>query len=169
MFRSGVAGHAITASGRNIRLQVRDGCMAEAAITIMCYSNRRIFGSARIMTARAGCPVVVLCATDSHICLSHMVNTAMGRRLIRMTIQTIGGIGTCGYYVYDILSRAVMTGGAGAGPVGSDIVFNSLNFRPVPYNMTGAAGRAVRKVIGAERDCCMGWGGAPDSVSGPVT
>ena len=48
----GVTGGAVSTAGRNTRLQVRNSGMAEAAIAIMCYINRSICSSARIMTSR---------------------------------------------------------------------------------------------------------------------
>jgi hypothetical protein len=111
--------------------------MAEAAITIMGYINRSIFGSARIVT------ITTWGHTESHISHGNMVDTAVSRSLIQMTIQTVGGIGTQGYCVNDFLPRAVMTGGAGTYPVGGNIVLSSLNFNPVRHNMTSTAGRAI--------------------------
>jgi len=48
-----MTGRTVTASGRNTRLEVRNGCMTESTISIMGYINCSICGSARIMTARA--------------------------------------------------------------------------------------------------------------------
>jgi hypothetical protein len=75
-----MTGGAVAASSRYTRLQVRNGCMAEAAITTMGYINRSIFGSTRIMTISTGGH------TESHISESNMVDTAVSRRLIRMTV-----------------------------------------------------------------------------------
>jgi len=54
-----------------------------------------------------------------------------------------------------------MTGCTGTGPVGRNIVFNSLNFSPVCHDMTAAAGSPVRKVAGTQSNCmcmfCMSW------------
>ena len=68
-----MARHTIAASGRNTRLQVWNGGMAEAAVTIMGDSDRCIRGSTGVMTACTGCPVDVLNATDRHRACSNMV------------------------------------------------------------------------------------------------
>ena len=68
-----MARHAIAASGRNARLQVRYGGVAEGAVAIMGDSDRRIRGSTGVMTACTGCPVDVLNATNRHRACSNMV------------------------------------------------------------------------------------------------
>lgn len=75
-----------------------------------------------------------------------MVDTTVGRGLVRMTIQAMSRVGAQGYGINDLLSRAVMASGTGAGPVGRNIVFNAFNFRPVGHDMAAAAGSPVRKV-----------------------
>jgi hypothetical protein len=151
----------VTASGRDTRLQVRNGCMTEAAIAIMRYINRSVFSSTRIMT------ITTWAHTEGHISGSYMVDTAMNRQfLVRMASQAIGGIGPKSYCINHLLSRTVMTGGAGTGTVGGNIMFGSLNFRPVRHNMTAGAERARRiigKVTGTYCHCmCMsGMDGLP--------
>jgi hypothetical protein len=76
MHTIGVAGHAVATTRRNTWLQVRNGCMAEVAITAVGDSDRRITGATRIMTACAGCPIEVLNATDSHIPGSCMIRVS---------------------------------------------------------------------------------------------
>jgi hypothetical protein len=49
--RSGMAGGAIAAAGRNTGLQDRNGCMAEGAISTMGDINRCIGGTTWIVTA----------------------------------------------------------------------------------------------------------------------
>ena len=71
--RTCMTGGTVTASGRNTRLEVRNGCMAESTISAMCYINCSIRGSARIMTARAGR------RSERHIPYRYVVNTAMNR------------------------------------------------------------------------------------------
>ena len=51
-----------------------------------------------------------------------VVAVVYGLILIRMTIQTMSRIGTQGYCINNLLTRAVVTGGAGTRTVGSDIV-----------------------------------------------
>lgn len=83
-----------------------------------------------------------------------MVDIAMwGEFLIRMAIQAVGRVGALCDGVNDLLPRAVMTGGAGADPVGGHIVLNANDFRPVRYDMTGAAknARSIKgEIIGAD-------------------
>ncbi len=77
-----------------------------------------------------------------------MIDIAVhGQLLVRMTIQTMGWVGKQIYGVNDLLSRAVMSGDAGARPVGGDIVLDSFNFSPVGHNMTVAA-ELPRRIIG---------------------
>ena len=66
--------HAIAATGRNARLQVWNGGMAEGAVATMGDSNRRIRGATGVMTACTGCPVDVLNATDRYIPCGNMVS-----------------------------------------------------------------------------------------------
>ena len=69
-----------------------------------------------------------------------MIDTAVGRQfLIRMAIQTMGGISAQGYGVDHLLPRAVVTGKTGTGTVSVDIMLDSLYFSPVSYNMTATA------------------------------
>jgi hypothetical protein len=86
-----------------------------------------------------------------------MIDTAVSRCFLRMTIQAVGRIGTQGNGAYDSLSRTIMTGGTGTYPVGGHIVLSSLNFSPTRYNMAGAAGNTIRKVAGTQFNC-MGMG-----------
>jgi len=69
-----------------------------------------------------------------------------------MAVQAMNGRGACGYCDLDFCSGAVMTGGAGTGPVGGNIMFNTFNLRPVGHNMTVTAElarRIIGKVVGA--------------------
>jgi hypothetical protein len=85
-----------------------------------------------------------------------MVDITVPPSLVRMTIQTISRIGTCGYCVNDFLTRTVMTGSAGTGTIGVNIVFSSLYFSPVVYNMTFTAELAIGKIVGTYCNCmCM--------------
>ena len=69
-----------------------------------------------------------------------LMRTAVcGQFLIRMTIQTMSGIGTQGYCINNLLSWAVVTGRTGTVPVGGYIMLGSLYLRPVSHNMTAAA------------------------------
>ena len=145
MLTSRVTCHAIATACRNAWFHVRNGCMAEGAITTMGDIDRRIRGHPRIMTACAGGAEEVLNATDRHIPGSNMV--CVCHRSIGMTIQTVGRVGSQRYGVNELLPRAVVTGGAGAGSVGGHIVF-SVNCSPVRRGMTAPAGRAARQVSG---------------------
>jgi len=127
-----MAGGAVAAAGRDPGLQVRSGGMAKAAITIMRHAHRGICGRTRIVTIRTR-------AGESHISGGHMVDTAVGRRPGRVTIQTVGRIGSRSDGVDDLLSRAVMTGGAGSGPVGGNIMFGAFDLSPGRHHMTAAA------------------------------
>ena len=69
-----------------------------------------------------------------------MIDTAVhGQLLVRMASQTVGRVGAQGNGIYDLLSRTIMTGGAGTGPVSGNIVLDALNLCPVLYNMTVTA------------------------------
>ena len=72
-----------------------------------------------------------------------VVVTVRGQFLIRMTIQTMSGIGTQGYCINNLLSWAVVTGRTGTVPVGGYIMLGSLYLRPVSHNMTVAAWLAI--------------------------
>ena len=76
-----------------------------------------------------------------------MVDTTVGRGLVRMTIQAMSRVGAQGYGINDLLSRAVMAGSAGTGPVGGNIMLGAFDFRPVRHNMTFAA-KSARRIIG---------------------
>ena len=69
--------------------------------------------------------------TQSDISQIYMVDIAVNSKLlVGMAVQTIGGIRTKTYRIYDFLSSTVMTGGAGTGTVRVYIMFGSLNFNP---------------------------------------
>lgn len=72
MFACRVTAHAVAATGRDAGLQIRDGRMAQATIAIMGDIDRFIGGAARIVTAGAAGPVVLLYTADSHISGSEM-------------------------------------------------------------------------------------------------
>ena len=61
-----------------------------------------------------------------------------------MAIQAIGRVGACCDGANDLRSWTVMTGGAGTGPVGGNIMYDAFDFRPVRNNMTVAAMEARR-------------------------
>ncbi len=85
-----------------------------------------------------------------------MVDTAVSRRLGRMTIQAVDRVGAQCNGVNDLQSRAVMAGGAGTGSVGANIMLSALNLTPGRYNMTAAARSTIRKVTGTQADyMCM--------------
>jgi len=139
---AGVAGEAVAAANRDPGLKGRNGRMAEATITEMGHGNRRIGGGARIVTVHTGGR-----STD-HVAERQMVDRAMhGQLLVRMAIQTMGRVGLQGDGVNNFLSRAVVTGGTGAGPVGGDIVRDPFDFSPVRHSMTVAA-ELPRGIIG---------------------
>lgn len=146
-----VAGSTVAAAGRNPGLQVRNRGMTEAAISIMRYGHRGIGGCARIVAGHADG------RSASHIARRHMVDTAVGRGLVSMAIQAVGGIGACCDGVHDRLPRTVMTGGAGAGPVGGDIMRGTFDLRPVRHAMAAATGAPVGEVAGSQRNS-MGMG-----------
>ena len=79
-----------------------------------------------------------------------MVDVAVRRGLVRVAIQAVGRVGARGDGRYDFWSRAVVTGGAGTGPVGGDIMLSALDLRPGRDHMTGAAGNPVRQVTAAQ-------------------
>ena len=85
-----------------------------------------------------------------------MVARAVKRRLGRMTIQAIGRVGACCYSGHNFYSRAVMTGGAGTGSVGGNIMLGTIYFSPVRHNVTIAAGKTTRNVSGIQcNGMCM--------------
>lgn len=71
------------------------------------------------------------------------VGTAMNGRIGRMAVETVGRVGTRCDGVHNRLPRAVMAGGAGAGPVGGNVVRGAFNLRPGCHDVTAAAGGAV--------------------------
>ena len=153
-----VTGCTVAASGRDTRLQVRNCSVAKAAGAFMGHGNRDIWSGPFIMTVRA-----VGCA-ENYITCRHVVDAAVDRQLlVGMAVQAMGRPGAGGYGINDLLPRTVMTGCAGTGPIGEDIVFNSFNFRPVCYNMavrTRGARRIVGEVIGTDchgMDMTMAW------------
>ena len=77
-----------------------------------------------------------------------MVDTAVSHGLVRVAMQAVGRIGACCDGANDLRSWTVMTGGAGTGPVGGDIMLSTINLRPGCDHMTAAAGSPVRKVSG---------------------
>ena len=72
-------------------------------------------------------------------CMVVVGDSVYGQFLIRMTIQTMSGIGTQGYCINNLLSWAFVTGQTGTVPVGGYIMLGSLYLRPVSHNMTVAA------------------------------
>ena len=84
--------------------------------------------------------IVSICTADGHVRSRHMVDTAVCHRLVGMTIET-GGRRTSSDHVDDRLRRAVMTGGAGAGPVGGHVMLGAVNLAPGRHDVTNAAGR----------------------------
>ena len=137
--RTGMAVGAV--AGRNTRLQSRNGGMAEGAISTMGDINRRVSGATRIVT-------VITWTCESYIPGHHMVNTAVyGQFLVRMASQTVGRVGTCCDGGHDLLSRAVMTGRTGTGPVGGNIMLDTFDLGPGRNHMADAAER-TRSVEG---------------------
>jgi len=152
MLAGRVTVHAIAAACRNARLQVRNCRMAEVAITAVGNIDRCISGTTRVVTACTCCPVVVLCTANRHVRSSHMVDTAVSSRFIRMTVQTVGRVGAQGDGIDHLLPRTIMTGFTGTGPVGGYIMFSAINLGPVRHDMTVTAGCAVRQVTGTQRN-----------------
>jgi len=142
-----MAGEAVAAAGRDTGLEVRNRGVTEGAITQVGYGDRGIGGRPRVVTGHTGS------RSAGDIAARHMVEIAVSRQLGRMAIQTVGGIGSSRDGVDDLLSRAVMTGGAGTGPVGGNIMLGAFDLSPVRHHMTAAAGCAVRKVAGTQGDC----------------
>jgi hypothetical protein len=69
-----------------------------------------------------------------------MIDTAVhGQLLVRMASQTVGRVGAQGNGIYDLLSRAVMTGGTGTSPVGGDVMLDTFDLGPGRNHMTAAA------------------------------
>ena len=143
-----MARHTIAASGRNTRLQVRNGRVAEAAVAIMGDVYRLVVGSTRIVTARTGCPVDVLNTTNNYIPSSCM--GCVCHCLISMAIKATCRIGANSNGVNNFLSWAVMTSGAGT-------IVLALYFYPICHSMTVAAGDAARQVSGSQCNrMCIG-------------
>lgn len=84
-----------------------------------------------------------------------MVDTAVEYRLIGMTIQTVGWIGAADYCKLDFGPGAVMTGGAGAVPVGWDKM-HDFNLVPISHSMADTTGSAVGKIAGTQRNGMAG-------------
>ena len=141
-----MAGGTVAAAGRDAGLQVRHGGMTEVAITAMGYGYRAVDGRTGIVTAHAGG------RSSGNIAQGCMIDVGMGRRLGRVTIQAVGGVGARCDGVDDLLSRAVVAGSTGAGPVGGDIVRGAFDLSPVRHHMTVAAGGAARKVAASQRN-----------------
>lgn len=139
-----VTGMTVAAAGRDTGLQVRHRGMTQRTVAVMRNVNRSICRGARIMT------VGTVGRTQGHISDSNMINTAVSRCLIRMTIQAVGRISTQGYGVDYLLPRAVVTGGTGTGTIGVDIMLGSFNFSPVSHNMAAAADRTVGEIAGTD-------------------
>ena len=140
---------ATTASDRNTRLQVRHGGVAEVAITAVSDINSGICSTARVVTAGACRPVVVLRTADKNVSGTasriHVVDTAVSCGLVGMTIET-GGCCACSDHIDNRLCRAVVTGGTGAGAVGGDVMLDALYLSPGRDDMTFAAKLPVRLV-----------------------
>ncbi len=117
--------------------------MTEGAIVQMRHAHRRI-GASRIMTGRAGR------RTRSHIAKRHMIDAAVRDVLTRMTRQAVGRVGAQGDRIDDLLARAAMAGGAGAGAVGRHIMLGGIDFGPGRDHMAGAAGHAVGQIAAAQ-------------------
>ena len=79
-----------------------------------------------------------------------MVDTAMRCRITRMAIQAVGRVTAQGDGVNHFLSRAVMTGGTGAGPVGGHVMLGAVNLAPSRHHVTNAAGRPAGQVSGSQ-------------------
>ncbi len=145
---AGVAGDAIAAADRDSRLQVQSGGVRVTVDTIVQVgsNHRTIIGRTRIVTVQTGsCPA-------SHITESHMVDVP-GQGLVRMAIQAMGRGGTQCEGVDDLLTLAVMTGGAGTGSVGRNIVLDLLNLSIGRDIMAGTAELArciIGEVIGSD-------------------
>ena len=144
VYAARMAAYAVATTGRDTGLQVRNGGMAEAAVAIMGDIDRLVVGPAGIVAARAGCPVPILNTTDGHIAGSNM--GSMRHCLVGMTRQTVGRVGRQRDGVDHLLPRAVVTGGAGAGP---DIVLR-IDFRPVRHGMTASARCTTGQVCGSQ-------------------
>ena len=143
-----MARHAIAATGRNARLQVRNGGMAEGAVAIMGDIDRLVVGPAGIVTARAGCAKDILDTANGHITGRNMGR--MQHCLVGVTRQAVGRVGAQSEGVDHLLPRAVVTGGTGAGAVGGDVMLGAINLRPVRHDMADATRRTVRQISCAQ-------------------
>ena len=102
----------------------------------MRFGHRRIFGRPRVMA-------VLAFSSQSHVAGRHVVDIAMrSQLLVDMAVQTVGRVGAQRDGVNHLLPQAVMTGGAGSGPVGVNIVLDGFDFFPVRHNMTDIAEQA---------------------------
>ena len=142
-----MAGYTVATAGRDTRLQIRNGGMAETAVAVVSDIDRFVIGSAGIVAARAGGPVPILDTTDRHVAGRNM--GCVRHCLVGMTRQTVGRVGGQRDGVDHLLPRAVVTGGTGTGAVGSDIVLG-VDFCPVRHGMTAAARCAAGQVAGAQ-------------------
>ena len=144
-----MAGHTVATTGRNISLQGRDGRVTEGTISVMGHINRRVGGRTRIVTVETeGRPAGHIAGADRHV-----VNAAVdGQVLVQMAVQAMGRVGSRGDSGNHFRPRTVMTGGAGTGTVGGNIVLSSFDLGPVRHDVADAAelARIVGEVSGAD-------------------
>ena len=115
MFRSAKINGVGLSMVMAVKIGGMTGCTG-AAVNIYNHIGARVTGRTRCIWCDRG---VTQAARRIHRC---MVVHVFGIVLIRMTIQTISGIGTQDYCINNLLSWAFVTGKTGTVPVGGDIM-----------------------------------------------
>lgn len=104
----------------------------------------------RRVRSRTRVVAIVTWAVQGHIQVRHMVGAAVRRRIGRMAIQAVGWVGAQGDRIDHFLTRAVMAGFTGAGPVGGDVMLGAVNLAPGRHDVTAATGCPAGLVSGSQ-------------------
>jgi len=150
---AGMAGRAITAAGRNTRLQRRYSRMTQGTVRQVGRNRGSVNHRTSIMTVQTrGRPA-------GNIAKSHVVNRTVDRQvLVRVTAQAVGRVGTQRNRINNFLTRTVMTGGAGTGAVGRNVVLYAFDLGPGRDDVTVATQLTWSLVGEIARIFCDGMG-----------
>ncbi len=106
------------------------------------------------------------------IILRDVINVAVnGQQFVRVTVQTVGRIDSCGNRSGGFRTGAVVTGVTGSGTVGGDVVLGGFDLGPVGNDVTTTTdcSRCFVGQIACPFGYCMGMSGMDRLKTGGVT
>ena len=161
-----VTERTITATGRNGCLQGRADGMAVGAEAVVGGHNGAVHCVAGVVTTktRGG--------AAGDITLGNVINVTVDSQfLVRVAIQAVGRVRTCGNRSDNLRTGAVVTGVAGPGAICGDVVLSYFDLGPCRYNVTSTTESTWSFVgqIVSTFGYCVAVGGVKCFESGGVT